>query len=158
MSAPAGRVHNIPMLLRTAEALEKGLPNLRFDMNEIEARPKDGTCGSISCIIGHVLALRDGQFEAKDWEGFREEWSDHVASLKDEAGEALGLSPEEQEELFFPDSREADHKNPFNAEGGEFSLRDVTPQGAAAVVRGLAHTGEIDWWLAFSPSAKGESQ
>lgn len=142
--------HNILMLLRTVEALEKGLPGLEFDMKEVERRT---SCGSISCIIGHVLAVNYGSFQAQD---FGADWRAkryHMEELENKAGQCLGLSPQEAHMLFFPDDYATNiGPTPFNI--GEREISDVTPYQAAKVLKYLAVTGNVDWEQAFD----GEKQ
>lgn len=147
--------HNIPHILATADALEQGVPNLRFNMKEVEEKT---SCGSISCIIGHALAVRDGKFVAQEPEVYNEAWRERLDSLTRAAGDFLGLSLFERQRLFFPDGWTGDcGLTPFNDWDGEdpkWGLGAVTPQGAAKVLRGLAATGRIDWDLALPPSAE----
>ncbi|HYD06526.1 MAG TPA: hypothetical protein VEC60_12415, partial [Reyranella sp.] len=56
-----------------------------------------------------------------------------------EAGDLLGLTEEEQEELFLPE----------HEEGAHFASGDILPEHAVRCLRNLAITGKVDWEAAM---------
>ena len=83
-------------------------------------------CGSPACLMG---------------------WTEHmfgpISSSGNffETGRLLGLSVLEAERLFDP----SEFDDQFRKDVGVFELRTITPDWAAACLRRLAETGEVDW-------------
>ena len=92
-----------------------------FDMGVVSHR-----CGSPSCIAGQALHMFD---DIGKPDGYR-----MMAAC-----ECLGLEPDAGNALFAPNNDYAC----FDARIGEPGF--VTPKHAAAVLRNLAETGEVDW-------------
>jgi hypothetical protein len=85
-------------------------------------------CGTPACIAGWAYWLETGK-------AIRVEQDVSV-----EAGALLDLGPSKQNQLFMPD----------------FSWSGITPPHAAAVLRNLAATGEVDWSVG-APSDSAEA-
>ena len=102
-------------ILELAEHIE------RLDPEEYDQRVLAHDCGTPACIAGHAAYLLSGM-------------SLYPSTGIIEAKAWLGLSSIEADCLF--DSM------PFGAEPG---ISAPTPQDAAATLRHLAETGEVDW-------------
>lgn len=112
---------NHEAIIELANALEQGLPNVRFDLFDwLELR----SCGTQACIAGHAVILRKGL-------AYASKMNAHRIAL--EAEEILGLDRGKANDLFTPAP-------------GEGYLND--PRRAARVLRHLAETGDVDWNIA----------
>lgn len=99
---------------------DKGIGGFDMDMWQLER-----SCGTICCIGGSVAMFFPDvyrHFMATDPEAL-----EHVSP----AGKALGLTEEQEQDLFF--EYESPDDNP------------VTAEDAAKVIRHLIATGEVDW-------------
>ena len=112
---------NTENILKLAEYIE-GLEPKEYDQRYVD-HPTGPHCGTPACIAGHAAYLSGmsiypgaGMFEAKAW---------------------LRLSSFQADCLF--DSM------PFGPFGTEPDISAPTPQDAAATLRHLAETGEVDW-------------
>lgn len=110
----------VDRLNQLADALENGLPGVRFDVADWLAIR---SCGTTACIAGHAIILAGlaGSSEAIE----------DLPSFSGPAREWLELNDWNASELFY---------------GGIDEL--ATAPMAARVVRHLASTGEVDWSVA----------
>jgi len=123
---------NREMILKVADAIEaaakpEAKPTLGFNMGDwVSNRHYDVSghfCGTTACIAGWTLAVSGQELSAED--------SAQYLGIRNEAEAILGLSCDKAEDLFvnYPD------------------FSDPTPSQAAAVLRHLAETGEVNWSL-----------
>lgn len=116
---------NVERLKLLASVIE-GLPPEQFSMT-------DWDCGAFACIGGWTERLFKGE----------------------EADEALGLTEQEKEHLFYPRSSEESMVagNGIQALSDHPELnqyiwsREIPPTSCARVVRNFADTGVIDWTI-----------
>jgi len=113
---------NVAECLRVAELVEK---SATFDM-----RREFHACGTPACILGHTMPEAAEQF-GKAYTGV-----DFYA----QAGAKLGLGERSYMRLFQPTLREVAN---WGAYEGEPAF--ITNAHAAACLRKLAETGEVDW-------------
>lgn len=113
----------VDRLNQLADALENGLPNVKFDIGRW--RSKEG-CGVVACVAGHAAILGAYPRRTRNW------------VTQEDAAKWLELTPVESEELFVPDDILTD----------SVRRRSLTGPEAARVVRHLARTGEVDWSVA----------
>lgn len=125
MKGPGGV--NVAECLRVADAVER---SPAFDMT-VEFHP----CGTAACIFGHVVGSRTL------WE------ADGDGTLYRLGEVALGIRHDAAMALFQPVLEEAY----FRAEPG--ARGHITNAHAAACLRNLAATGEVDW-LGTKPGAQ----
>lgn len=128
-------------VLRVADAIENAelvKRGIGFNMSNYIApagAPVDGLgpdmsghgCGTVACIAGTACALMHPRTRAHTLVKKSSGWE---LCPFDEAGEYLGLSMEDAEDLFIP---------------GNEDINSITPAHAVAVLRHLAETGEVDW-------------
>jgi hypothetical protein len=117
---------NAERILKLADVIE-GLPHGTVDwassIGELSAfNMSEWNCGTVGCIAGWTIKVFS---KADD--------STHYTT---EARSLLGLSSEEAEGLFTPRCRDVE------------DYRRVKPTQAAAVLRHLVATGEVDWSVA----------
>lgn len=117
-------------LLQLADALEHGLPAMQFDMS-YWLHTTD--CGTAGCIAGHA-AILSGKYPT--------DGSYFETNAHDVSNDFLELTDEMSNHLFTPSSDTRGFS--YNL----FTYREITAPMAAAVVRHLAETGEVDWSVA----------
>ena len=132
---------NVENILKVADAIEQhSIPDLGFNLAwwfSPEGRPSDDRsghgCGTTACIAGWAVAVRDGGVPHDRPGSF--DWLN-------EAGDFMGLPSPDVEEVY----------DPTRAALMLTLDETVTPVRAAAVLRHLAATGEVDWSIP-SPTA-----
>lgn len=135
---------NIDRIIQLAEHLEKGARVEgvidAFDMCEFKSL---GHCKTVGCIAGHAMALfaPDRFRRPRTIDTIRE-------AFKKEARRLLEISRPTAEALFTPDETHGFESYKGLEDGWRYE--DVTPGGAAKVLRNLVETGEVDWYFAFS--------
>lgn len=126
---------NTENILAVADAIENNtIDHLDFNMRYITAPAKSG-CGSVACIAGYTLAVKNGVFQAVAED-------DHAAygKIAAEARAWLGLSDWTAEELFFPDSWK------FNwGFIDKYDLEKIPKDQAVRTLRHLAASGGVNW-------------
>lgn len=116
---------NIERLKILADAVEGGLPEVKFDMQEWLAEGR--SCGTVACIAGFAwMVMPQAELEAIDAEG-----------VGDIAAAWLGLDTETAKALFVP----ASEGDVF----GGISYAQISRGMAARSIRILAETGKVDW-------------
>ena len=128
---------NKARILELADKID-GLPSLSWDDSDRLYRGRHAfnmgsakhDCGTPACIAGWAAHMYCGGET-------RGEWDDDL----DDAEEALGLTHDQGTELFVPVVKSVAHYRAKNPGDPGF----VTSEHAAAVLRNLAETGEIDW-------------
>lgn len=148
MRAYGEAVMNKENILRVADAIERGelvKRGIGFNMaqfaqpanpDRMEARDLIDGCGTVACIAGWAYAIRFPsakpyrlieimERERKGGDGFHHR-------IPDVAAEFLGLSERDGREL-------------FRSRGDLWTLSNITPAHAVAVLRHLAETGKVDW-------------
>ena len=124
---------NVENILKVADAIEQhSIPDLGFNMSHWfdKATPdvpdlSGHECGTIACIAGWASRVSGDQSENPD----------HTYEV---AADFLGLGALTANNLFMPTN-------------GFVSLHQwnsITPAHAVAVLRHLAETGEVDWYIA----------
>lgn len=130
---------NPERILAVADAIENNtIQHLDFNLRFM-TEPQANGCGSLACVAGYTLAIKNGEFKA-----IRENGSSAAFDAAAvEAGDWLGLSKTEREMLFFPDS----HGGPYDTGWFDcmYDLEDVPKEQAVRTLRHLAATGEVDW-------------
>lgn len=112
---------NVGNILKVADAIEQGLPNVSFDMS-VYSTARD--CGTAACVAGHIAIME--RMNADVASGFE---------IEDRAADFLGLGRNDASELFRPAN--------FYERGFH------TTAMAARVLRNLAITGKVDWEAAM---------
>jgi hypothetical protein len=92
------------------------------------------SCGTAACIAGHIVS-RETRLYAQE--------TAESGDIIREGAEALGISRETAEVLFLPWGREGRGGVPHIMEFANDAT--LSPSWGAAVLRKLAHTGEVDW-------------
>ena len=90
-------------------------------------------CGAASCIAGHALSMAASEDDLGDFA------LDANEKQEERARKYLGLAQEQADALFLPKNAEAN----MDARPGQNGY--ISPQRAAAVLRRLAETGEVNW-------------
>ena len=133
---------NVDNIRRVADAIEaasrpEAVTKLGFNMNhwyytytkQPRRSRRDMTghnCSTLACIAGWTVVVIDD-----DWKPS----TSAINEIDKIATELLGLSIEQANELFYALVR------PMT------ELSDITPALAVAVLRHLAETGEVDWFI-----------
>lgn len=129
-------------VLRLAEHLEKIAqqtnPFVGFTMYDYATCEHE--CGTAGCIAGHIYLLRNGpeafEMAAQIFEQFQcgdgNVSVGPVTRIHPEGAAWLGIDTETSNNLFLMNN-------------SRYSLSEVTPEWAAATLRRLAKTGEVDW-------------
>lgn len=122
---------NKTRLLALADALEKGLPGVIFDL--AQWRTSGESCNTIACIAGHasILAEQDPEFPKYELSS----WTRGVAMSY------LELSDMQAQMLFLPAHGPMGHLPP------QRDYIDITAHEAAEVVRHFAETGKVFWGI-----------
>ncbi len=121
---------NVENILKVADAIEQhSIPDLGFNMRRWRDRAGASSpdlsghgCGTVACIGGTAEAMFPKKL----------------------AEDALGLTHEQSKALFFA----VDGTGNRVISDEEFG--SITPSQAAAVLRHLAATGEVDWSITLS--------
>lgn len=125
---------NVANLLALADVVDK---SPTFSMGRVHE------CGTPACIAGHGLALFGCKLRGEGW---------GLSATDDLTLQAmLGLSEIQTSELFEPQLE--DHGVEFDAGPGSFEY--ITSNHAAACLRHLAATGEVDW-LGTKPNSTAQ--
>ncbi len=127
---------NIGNILKVADAIENStVQNLGFNMkgymqinskHAIDYSGKD--CGTVACIAGWACAI----------EGVPYEDISHSSVAFNMGAKLFGLSEEEAEELFVPETETVNYYS-----------TDILPANAVRCLRNLAITGKVDWEAAM---------
>lgn len=132
---------NVGEILRVADLVER---SATFEMETVYH-----DCGSPSCIIGHTLTDAERQLHHTGPDDPSEAYEEI-----DIAQARLGLSDDAADELFMPEHRGRADYFALPLESGW-----ITNAHAAACLRKLAATGEVDWLgTKPAPSAGGAGQ
>lgn len=122
----------IEQLADRVERLEAGHLAGQFDMNSVKH-----VCGAPACIAGWAVNVF-GDLSLTTYRA-AVEGKAVAEAVMDEAANILGLREDDAEELFWPVGHVAD----VCAEPGQQGY--VSPAMAAACLRLLVDTGEVDW-------------
>ncbi len=124
--------------------------NVRAVLAAIKAAPDAGLppmksyyhCGTPQCIAGHAHALAVHSAQGADLNG------DYaVCYTREIAQDFLGISPEDEQDLFAPDYPWADYQCSHESEPGY-----ITKEMMVATLERLLATGEVIW---VKPEAEG---
>ena len=96
-------------------------------------------CGAPACIAGWADHLWGDEYEGQETTA----WD--TQKIMARAMLALGLSREQAQRLFMPSYEHADY------DASPYHYRYVNPARAAAQLRLLAKTGDVDWILTRGP-------
>lgn len=107
---------NVERINALADLIEKQPNSGHKDSDGFNMRYWTHSCGTPSCIAGWAVFLSEVPVE--------------TFGVKRKAAEFLGIEGEKTDRLFLP---------------SDVDLDDVTSSHAAAVLRHLAKTGDVDW-------------